>query len=498
MSTQSFILTIDEGTTSTRVIAFDQTFSPVAEAQNAVPLQYPDDGWVEQDGEDLWARTLEACRSVIAAVGGAERIAGIGIANQRETTLLWDRATGSPIAPAIVWQDRRTADLCERLRAAGHERAVQSRTGLLIDPYFSGTKIAWLLDHVPGARTRAAAGDLAFGTIDSWLVWKLTGGTVHATDATNASRTLLYPLSLDAGASWDTQMLDTLGVPAAILPEVRTSAGGFGTTDPVLFGKAIPILSVVGDQQAALVGQGCMTAGTAKITYGTGAFLVANTGLDRPQSNHRLLGTVGYTVADGPAAFALEGSIFNAGTVVQWLRDDLGLIANAAESEAKAAALDSNAGVYLVPGFTGLGAPHWDAEARGLISGLTRAARAEHLVRAGLEAAAYQTRDLMTAFRDDGAAITLLKVDGGMAANDWLMQFVADICDVPVERPQYMEMTALGAAALAGMSLGWVSASEWSARETGGRRFSPTMDHDKRTALLEGWQTALGRAAKPT
>lgn len=491
MSDPDLILVIDEGTTSTRAIAFDADFQPVAVAQAEVPLSYPDDGWVEQDGEEIWDKTFQVCQDVITQIGGAERIAGIGITNQRETTLIWDRATSQLIAPAIVWQDRRTAERCEQLKAAGHEARVQQETGLLIDPYFSGTKAAWLLDNVDGARTRAEAGELAFGTVDTYLIWRLTGGAVHATDMTNASRTMLYPLNIAPDAGWSTAMLELLNVPASLLPEVKPSGAPFGATDPALFGRAIPILSAIGDQQAALVGQGCLTPQTAKITYGTGAFLVANTGTDIPKSDNRLLGTLGYGIEGGGAAYALEGAIFNAGTVIQWLRDELGLIADAAQSEEMAEGLEDNAGVYLVPGFTGLGAPHWDANVRGTVTGLTRAASAAHLVRAGLESAAYQTRDLLTAFAADGADVALLRVDGGMAANDWLMQFIADICDRPVERPDFMEMTALGAAALAGMQLDWVTEAEWAARTAPGRRFEPNMSDDLRNTLVEGWQRAL-------
>ena len=491
MSEANLILVIDEGTTSTRAIAFDRDFKPVAQAQKEVGLTYPADGWVEQDGDEIWDKTVEVCRDVIATVGGVDRIAGIGITNQRETTLIWDRDTGRPIAPAIVWQDRRTANTCELLRERDLEPDVQAETGLLIDPYFSGTKVSWLLNKVDQARANAGAGKLAFGTVDTFLIWRLTGGQVHATDVTNASRTLLYPLSVDPAAAWSKKMLDLLDVPTSLLPDVKPSSGHFGETDPSLFGRALPILSAIGDQQAALVGQACLSPGTAKITYGTGAFLVANTGYERPASNNRLLGTLGYAIEGSGEAYALEGAIFNAGTVVQWLRDDLGLIADAAESERRAAKLADNGGVYLVPAFTGLGAPHWDANARGTITGLTRGAGADHIVRAGLEAAAYQTNDLLEAFAADGAEVGLLRVDGGMAANDWLLQFIADICDRPVERPDFMEMTALGAAALAGMQLGWTSAAEWAARQAQGRTFKPRMDRPTRDALIAGWRRAL-------
>lgn len=485
-----YILVIDEGTTSTRAIVFDRDLNEVALAQQEVPLSYPNDGWVEQDGEEIWDKTVDVCRKAIAEAGGVDRIAGIGITNQRETTLVWDRATGKPIAPAIIWQDRRTAETCEALRKAGHEAAVQDETGLLIDPYFSGTKIGWVLDNVEGARARAEAGELAFGTVESFLIWKLTGGNSHVTDVTNASRTLLYRLGLGDTGGWSEKMCATLGVPMSMLPQIRQNADDFGTSEESLFGKALPILSAAGDQQSALVGQACLEPGTAKITYGTGAFLVANCGSDRPDSANRLLGTVGYEAA-GRGAMALEGSIFNAGTIVQWLRDDLRLIEDAAESAEVAAALSGNGGVYIVPAFTGLGAPHWAADARGTITGITRATKAEHLVRAGLESVAYQTRDLLDAFEADGVAIKELRVDGGMVANDWLMQFIADICERPILRPDYREMTALGAAALAAMQLGWLAADDWARRTVPGTRFEPKMEKTASARLRQGWTTAL-------
>ncbi|MEO0817468.1 MAG: glycerol kinase GlpK [Pseudomonadota bacterium] len=491
MSEPNLILVIDEGTTSTRAIVFDDQFNPVAQAQEEVGLSHPADGWVEQDGLEIWQKTLAVCRDAISAAGGVERIAGIGITNQRETTLIWNRNTGQPIAPAIVWQDRRTADTCEVLRAKGYESRVQEQTGLLLDPYFSGTKIAWLLDNVPGARAQAEAGELAFGTVDTFLIWHLTGGAAQLTDVTNASRTLLYPLSLEASAGWSPDMLDLFSVPASVLPGVMASGARFGETDPALFGRALPILSAIGDQQAALVGQGCLAPGTAKITYGTGAFLVGNTGHARPSSAHRLLGTIGYAMEDGARAFGLEGAIFNAGTAVKWLRDNLCIISSAAESESMAADLSDNGGVYFVPAFTGLGAPHWNADARGAVTGLTGAAHAGHVVRAALEAAAYQTHELLTAFAADGADVTVLKVDGGMASNDWLMQFIADICNRPVERPDFTEMTALGAAALAGIGLGWTSAEAWAERSPPGRRFTPKMPSVARQSLIDGWNKAL-------
>lgn len=493
MTNEDCILVIDEGTTSTRAIVFDREFQAVTTAQKDISLTYPSDGWVEQKCEEIWSATLDVCRLAIDAIGGPERLACIGITNQRETTLLWDRETGNPIAPAIVWQDRRTADDCHELRGKGLEADIQKETGLLLDPYFSGSKLKWLLDTVPHARERAEAGQLAFGTVDSWLIWKLTDGEVHATDVTNASRTLLYPLTLDEDRGWSRDMLDLFDIPDAVLPEVLPSAANYGMTSAAHFGRSLPVFSAIGDQQAALVGQGGIQPWTAKITYGTGAFLVANTGSEKPISANRLLGTIGYATASGDKAFALEGSIFNAGTIVQWLRDDLGLIRSANESEARAATLHDNAGVYLVPAFSGLGAPHWDANARGVICGLTRAARAEHLVRAGLEATAYQTHDLLQAFAADGAEVTRLRVDGGMAANDWLMQFIADICQLPVERADYAEMTALGAAVLAGVQLGWTSLDDWSNRGTIGQQFTPGISEDKRLALLDGWRSAVAQ-----
>ena len=362
---------------------------------------------------------------------------------------------------------------------------------MFIDLECSGTKICWLLDDTYGARDLSNAGKLAFGTVDAYLIWRLTDGRVHATDITNASRTLLYPLSLSADRAWSEDMLSLLNVPASLLPDVLPSGARFGDCDADLFGRALPILSAIGDQQAALVGQGCLSPGTAKITYGTGAFLVANMVQKQPRAKNRLVGTVGYGHDGGTSAYALEGAIFNAGTVIRWLRDELGVISDAAESEARAASLADNAGVYLVPAFTGLGAPHWNANARGTITGLTRDAGVDHIVRAGLEAAAYQTHDLLEAFEADGADVGLLRVDGGMAANEWLMQFIADICGRPVERPDFMEMTALGAAALAGIQLGWVTEQEWASRAAAGKRFEPIMPEDQRTALISGWRKEL-------
>ena len=490
------ILIIDEGTTSTRALVYDRALHCKAVSQADLPLAFPKDGWVEQEGDAIWQATLQVCRNALDKVGGADDLVAVGLTNQRETTLIWDRETGRPVGPAIVWQDRRTATKCAGLREAGHEPRVRSQTGLLIDPYFSATKIAWVLDSDPDLRRRAEAGALAFGTVDTWLIWKLTGGARHATDVTNASRTLLYRLGLGGDGGWSQDMLDLFGVPRAVLPEVQPSASAFGETDPALFGRAVPILSAIGDQHAALVGQGCLAPGTAKITFGTGAFLVANTGRTRLASRHNLLATLGYETSAGAGAFALEGSIFNAGTVVKWLRDELGLIAQAADTEAMARDLPDNGGVYFVPAFTGLGAPHWAPSARGEITGLSRGTRAAHLVRAGLESCAYQTRDLLDAFAADGAAVETLRCDGGMAANDWLMQFLADICGLPVERPDDMEMTARGAATLVAFELGWASPDPSRAARVPVQRFDPAMPAADRTRLLAGWARAIDKAVR--
>ena len=486
-----YILAIDQGTTSTRSILFDRGARAVAAAQAELPQHYPADGWVEHDAEDIWRDVLATAREVVGRVG-ADTVAAIGITNQRETAVVWDRATGVPIHRAIVWQDRRTADQCAMLRAAGHEPLVQARTGLLLDPYFSGTKLAWLLDHVRRRRARAEAGELAFGTIDSFLLWRLTGGRIHATDPTNASRTLLFDLREQV---WDEELCGLLDVPMAVLPEVRDNAGAFGETDPGLFGRAIPIAGVAGDQQAALVGQGCFAPGATKATYGTGCFLLVNTGAQPLPSTNRLLATTAYRLAGAPC-FALEGSIFVAGAAVKWLRDGLGLIAEAAETGALAASVPDNGGVFMVPGFTGLGAPHWRPDARGLLSGLTLATTRAHLARAALEAVAYQTADLLDATARDGAPRpVVLRVDGGMAASDWLLQFLANVLDAPVERRADLESTALGAAFLAGIGVGLWSGLDEVARLAGkAERFAPRMEAAERTALLDGWRGALARA----
>ncbi|MDP1913136.1 glycerol kinase GlpK [Brevundimonas sp.] len=491
---KSLILAIDQGTTSTRAIAFEAApeggLQPVAVSQIELEQHFPHPGWVEHDAGEIWGATLQTCRAVIEEAGGVERFAAIGITNQRETSVLWDAATGEPLHRAIVWQDRRTADVTSKLAAAGHEPMVQAATGLILDPYFSASKFAWLLDAVPGARARAEAGEVKVGTIETWLIWKLTGGASHVTDATNASRTSLMDLAV---RKWRPDLAGLFNVPIAALPEIRGCADHLGDCDPSLFGTAVPIHGAAGDQQAALVGHGALKAGDAKITYGTGAFLVANVGIEPVGSTSRLLGTLGYAVGDD-VAYALEGSIFSAGSAIQWLRDGLKVISDAGQSEAMAEGLEDNGGVYLVPGFTGLGAPWWEPEARGTIVGLTRDSGPAQMVRAALESLAYQTRDLLDALAKDGAPpLKVLKVDGGVTANAFAMQFVADICDVVVERPAFQEMTALGAARLAALGIGLISDLEDHPVEAPAR-WTPRMEADERARLLRGWRSAV-RAA---
>ncbi len=488
------ILAIDQGTTSTRAIAFETApeggLRPVAVSQIELEQHFPHPGWVEHDAAEIWTATLQTCREVIRKAGGVGRFAAIGITNQRETSVLWDAATGDPLHRAIVWQDRRTADVTSGLAAAGHEPMVQTATGLILDPYFSASKFAWLLDAVPGARDRAAAGEVKVGTIESWLIWKLTGGTRHVTDATNASRTSLMDLST---RRWRPDLAELFNVPMAVLPEIRGCTDHLGDCEPSLFGAALPIHGAAGDQQAALVGHGALKAGDAKITYGTGAFLVANVGAEPVGSTSRLLATMGYAVGDD-LAWALEGSIFSAGSAIQWLRDGLKVITESGQSEAMAQGLKDNGGVYLVPGFTGLGAPWWEPEARGTIVGLTRASGPAQMVRAALESLAYQTRDLLDALAGDGAPkLKVLKVDGGVTANAFAMQFVADICDVVVERPAFQEMTALGAAKLAALGVGLIGDLEDHPVEAPAR-WTPRMAPEVRARLLKGWRGAV-RAA---
>jgi glycerol kinase len=487
----SHLIAIDQGTTSSRAIVFDAALAPVAMAQREFTQHFPADGWVEHDPEEIWASVVATVRAAMATAGlSARDVAAIGITNQRETTVIWDRATGKPIHNAIVWQDRRTAPHCAELRAAGREPGITHKTGLLLDPYFSATKIAWLLDNVDGARAAARAGRLAFGTIDSFLLWRLTEGRVHATDATNAARTLLLDIH---AANWDPELVALFRVPMALLPEVRDCAGDFGTT--TLFGGAIRILGVAGDQQAATVGQGCFTPGMMKSTYGTGCFALLNTGPQMVVSRNRLLTTIAYQLG-GKRTYALEGAIFIAGAAVHWLRDGLKIIANAPQSGALAAAADPAEQVYMVPAFVGLGAPWWDADARGAIFGLTRKSGPAELARAALESVGYQTRDLIDAMRADWPAGngTVLRVDGGMTASDVAMQFLADIIDAPVDRPAVMETTALGAAYLAGLAAGVCPDLDGFARTwKRERRFTPQMDAAQRARKWAGWQDAVRR-----
>jgi glycerol kinase len=505
---EPLILALDQGTTSSRAIAFGRDGRPVASAQQAFEQRFPSPGHVTHDPEAIWSSQLAVAQQVVREVGGAGRIAAIGVTNQRETTIVWDRSTGLPIADAIVWQSRITAPACDRLRAAGHEPLFRSRTGLPLDAYFSGPKIAHILDAVPGARSRAERVELAFGTVDSFLLWRLTGGRVHATDVSNASRTLLFDIHRLA---WDQELLDLVGVPAAVLPEVRPTSGVFGETAPELFGRPIPITALAGDQQAATFGQACFEPGQAKNTYGTGAFLLLNTGTEPRASANGLLTTVGWqlgprAVAPGSSAlaptalptatYALEGSVFSAGSAVQWLRDGLGAIERSGDVEALAASVDDSGGVYLVPAFTGLGAPYWDPNARGTIVGITRGTGLAEIARATLESIAFQVADVLEAMAmDSGERLGVLRVDGGAAANDLLLQLQADVLGVPVERPVVAETTALGAAYLAGLAIGYWNglddiASNWALD----RRFEPSMSVDRRRSMLHGWHRAVQRS----
>ena len=481
------ILAVDAGTTSTRSIVFTAEGRPLATASRELPQHYPQPGWVEHDPADIWQGALDTAREAVAAAGVP--ILALGIANQRETTLLWDRRTGEPVARAIVWQDRRTAAHCARLHADGADALVRARTGLLLDPYFSATKLAALLGQ-PGIRARAERGELAFGTVDSFLLWRLTEGRVHATDAANASRTMLFDIHRQA---WDEELLALFGIPHAVLPTVRDNSAAFGET--TLLGGTIPIGGMAGDQQAALVGQACFKPGTVKSTYGTGCFALLNTGSEAVLSTRGLLTTVACRL-DGRVQYALEGSIFVAGAAVKWLRDGIGVITHASQTDDMATRVADNHGVYMVPGFTGLGAPHWDPHARGLICGLTLDATAAHLARAALESVAYQTLDLLEAMAvDAGRGADALRVDGGMAANEWLCQFLADILQAPVERPAVIETTALGAAMLAGLAVGLhAGMEEVVAKWRCEKRFEPSMAAQTRDGLIAGWRTAVSRA----
>ena len=496
----SFVLAIDQGTTSSRAILFDRKLSIVASAQKEFPQHYPASGWVEHDPEDLWSTVLSVCRSAIRKAGIAAReIAAIGVTNQRETTVIWDRKTGAPIHNAIVWQDRRVADACAKLRAAGHEQLIQNKTGLLLDPYFSGLKAAWILDRVRGARARAERGELAFGTVDTFLLWRLTGGRAHATDATNASRTMLFDIHRGA---WDEELCRLIGAPLAMLPTVHDCTADYGFTDAKLFGAPIAIRGVAGDQHAATVGQACFEPGMAKSTYGTGCFAVLNTGATPVASSNKLLTTIAYQIG-GQRTYALEGSIFIAGAAVQWLRDGLKIIKKAGQSGELAAKADPAQSVYLVPAFVGLGAPHWDAEARGAIYGLTRNSGPNEFARAALESVCFQTLDLIEAMRADwsgaGATETVLRVDGGMVASDWTMQRLADILAAPVDRPAMLETTALGAAYLAGLGAGlYPEPARFAKSWKRDRRFTPKMKPPARQAAIAGWRDAVRRTLSAT
>ncbi len=489
----SHILAIDQGTTSSRAIVFNEKLEIVASAQEEFEQFFPQSGWVEHDPEEIWHTTLSTCKKALQKSGlSAADITAIGITNQRETTLIWDRDTGKAIHKAIVWQDRRTSEYCSRLQAEGHDPMITAKTGLLLDSYFSGTKIKWLLDNVVGAREKAIKGQLRFGTVDSFLLWRLTGGKEHSTDATNASRTMLYNIHDNC---WDKEILELLDIPSALLPEVKDCSADFGRTDPALFGASIPIGGIAGDQQAALVGQACFQPGMIKSTYGTGCFVVLNTGDVAVRSKNRLLTTIGYRLA-GKTTYALEGSIFVAGAAVQWMRDAMRLIESASETGKLARQADINQDVYLVPAFTGLGAPHWDADARGAIFGITRATGPAELSKAALESVCFQTRDLLDAMRGDYQNIgdTVLRVDGGMVASNYTMQFLADILDAPVDRPIILETTALGAAYLAGLQMGIFPPPEhfsdaWKCE----RRFIPTLTEEIRIRKYNGWKDAVRR-----
>jgi len=490
---ESFILALDQGTTSSRAILFNRQGEPVGTAQKEFTQIYPRPGWVEHDPEEIWASVLDVMRDVMRAHGVApEQIAAIGVTNQRETTVVWDRETGKPVWNAVVWQSRQTEDICDDLKNKGYEAFVRERTGLPIDPYFSGTKLRWILDHAEGAREKAAAGRLLFGTVDSWLIWKLTGGKRHVTDVTNASRTLMYNIHQ---LKWDEELLAMLEVPASVLPEVRSTSEVYGYTSEEVTGRAIPIAAAAGDQQAALFGQACFVPGMAKNTYGTGCFLLMNTGAKAVKSAHGLLTTIAWGIGD-KVEYALEGSVFVAGSAIQWLRDGLQIISTARESEDYARQVESTDGVYVVPAFVGLGTPYWDSRVRGAIFGLTRGTGRAHLIRATLEALAYQTKDVLAAMEEDaGIRLEKLRADGGAALNDFLMQFQSDILGVPVERPTTHETTALGAAYLAGLAVGfWENRDDITAQWKAERTYVPAMDESLRAEKYEGWKKAVAAA----
>ncbi|MCV6624283.1 MAG: glycerol kinase GlpK [Cellvibrionaceae bacterium] len=488
---KNYILSIDQGTTSSRAIVFSSQGEAIATGQEEFTQHYPNNGWVEHNADDIWQSTLRSCHAAIKNAGiSSDEILGIGITNQRETTIIWDRATGEPIANAIVWQDRRTSDYCQQLRSQGHEQSIQEKTGLLLDPYFSASKIRWLLDSIPGARAKAEAGELAFGTVDSFLLWKLSNGKEHATDATNASRTMLFNIHEQC---WDEELLKLFDIPPSLLPEVKDCAADYGHSASELFGQELPILGIAGDQQAALIGQACFEPGMAKSTYGTGCFFMLNTGEQALNSSNRLLTTVAYRL-QGKTHYALEGSIFIAGAAIQWLRDGLHLISDAAETEALAKQTDSDHGVYLVPAFTGLGAPYWDPEARGALFGLTRDTGIKELVTAGLESVCYQTKDLQKAMEADGQRPVNIRVDGGMTKNNWVLQKLADILGATIDRPSCVETTALGAAYLVALQAGVLESSEsianlWQLD----KRFEAQLSKHERDRRYQGWQDAVSR-----
>ena len=489
----TYVLAIDQGTTSSRAIIFNSAFDIIAIAQEEFKQIFPHSGWVEHDPEDIWQTTLTTCRQALKKAGlTPEQISTIGITNQRETTILWDRDSGIPVYNAIVWQDRRTSEFCNQLRTGDNNKLVADKTGLLIDPYFSGTKIRWILDNVEGAREKAEAGNLAFGTVDSFLLWRLSGGAVHATDATNAARTMIYDIHRNC---WDDELCKLLDIPQSLLPEVKDCSADFGTTSTDIFGSPISINGIAGDQQAALVGQACFKPGMLKSTYGTGCFAVLNTGSEAVKSSNKLLTTIGYRV-NGITSYALEGSIFVAGAAVQWMRDAMGLIEQASESGKLAREADINQDVYLVPAFTGLGAPHWDADARGAIYGITRSTGPAELSRAALESVCYQTRDLLEAMQNDWQQenAPVLRVDGGMVASNYTMQFLADIINAPVDRPKILETTAVGAAYLAGLQKGlFLPPEEFAAAWKLDRQFVPELTEDIRARKYRGWKDAVRR-----
>jgi glycerol kinase len=493
----AYVLAIDQGTTGTTILLFNRENEIKARAYAELTQYYPRPGWVEHDAREIWELTVKLIAEALSKANARfDDLHAIGITNQRETVVMWDRATGEPVSRAIVWQDRRTADFCQELRArSGLEETIRHKTGLVLDPYFSGTKVKWLLDHVPGLRQRADRNEIAFGTVDAWLVWNLTGGKEHITDYSNASRTLLYNIDK---LEWDQDLLDLLDTPGSILPEVKPSSHVYGRIDPGVFPGAqpVPVAGIAGDQQAALFGQGCYGAGLAKNTYGTGSFLLVNTGSSLAHSRERLLTTIAWGIADEPVEYALEGAIFITGAAVQWLRDGLGIIKSAAETEALARSVASNEGVYFVPALVGLGAPHWDPHARGTLIGITRGTTKAHLARAVLEAMCYQTRDIVEAMeRESGLPFKELRADGGASVNSFLMQFQADLLGIPVEVPQIVETTALGAAYLAGLATGfWQGRDELKAKWKLARRYEPRMSNSERTRLYRRWHSALDRA----